>query len=196
MQSLGFAAVVKIQSRFPPQYGGSQPTWTMGTGWLIREDLVVTAGHNVFSHSYGGHAECIKCWIGYKGRKSASTDGVQHRKALNVVTTSAWYKAPDRQHDVALLQVSSPFDGDVNPFRFIKTATKTTKQQLTIVGYPGDKQIEDENGDEDPGAEMYYHTAPTSFNLDESGGMIKYNIDTYGGENLPSWEQLGPIATW
>lgn len=157
----------------------------MGTGWLIREDLVVTAGHNVFSHSYGGHADCIKCWIGYRGRKSASADGVQHRKALNIVTTSAWCKTSDRQHDVALLQVSSPFDGDVNPFRVIKeTPTKMKKQQLTIVGYPGDKHIEYENGEEDPGAEMYYQTAPTSFNLDESAGMIRYNIDTYGGEKL------------
>lgn len=47
---LASTAVVKIQSMFTPEWA-SDPVWTMGTGWLIREDLVVTAGHNAFSHT-------------------------------------------------------------------------------------------------------------------------------------------------
>lgn len=169
----------------------------MGTGWLIREDLVVTAGHNVYSKTYGGQAERIKCWIGYKGRKFASDSDVQHRKALNIVTTTSWSSnGSDRRRDVALVQVSAPFEGSVRPFRFSNTDTKITDQQLTVVGYPGDKSIKDEDGNDDPGAEMWYHTESITCNLEEGEGMIKYDIDTFGGKHSLFGQRLVPNATW
>jgi V8-like Glu-specific endopeptidase len=168
----------------------------MGTGWLIREDLVVTAGHNVYSNTYGGQAQRIKCWIGYRGRKHASAPGVQHRQALNIVTTASWRSnKSDRRRDVALIQVSTPFEGQLKLFRFINTDTKVTNQQMTVVGYPGDKSIKDENGNDDPGAEMWFHTESITFDL-EKNGMIAYDIDTFGGENLPFRKRFTPNATW
>lgn len=188
---------------FAPTWA-SRPLWTMGTGWLIREDLVVTAGHNVFSYSYGGQAQRVKCWIGYKGRQFASAEGVQYRQVLNVVTTDTWCSessigsSPEskRQYDVALLQVSAPFEGDVNPFGFIDTPTLTGDKTLTVVGYPGDQYITEEGAGKDYGAEMYFHSAKVPINLDTTHGMITYDIDTFGGEDLPIWTRLIFIAIW
>ncbi|KAE8320157.1 hypothetical protein BDV41DRAFT_3623 [Aspergillus transmontanensis] len=161
----------------------SEPIWTMGTGWLIREDLVVTAGHNVYSKTYGGQAKRIKCWIGYRGRNAAKHSSVQHRNALNIVTTASWYNQDGkRQRDVALIQVSAPFEGDLNLFQFRPTDTVVNEKPLTIVGYPGDKYVED-NGNRDYGANMYSGKSNITFNLEETGGMIEYRIDTFGGQS-------------
>ncbi|KAH8424881.1 uncharacterized protein LDX57_002625 [Aspergillus melleus] len=189
-------SVVKVQSMFRPR-NRPDPIWTMGTGWLIREDLVVTASHNVYSKSYGGQAERIKCWIGYRGRKYASDPGVQHRKALNIVTTNSWYSmSSERQRDVALIQVSAPFEGGVNPFIFMDTDTKLVDQYLTVVGYPGDKKIQDENGNEDPGAEMWFHSERITFDLERDAGMIMYDIDTFGGQSGAPIPQGGWVARY
>lgn len=62
-------AISKIQSRFRDQDG--KDIWMMGTGWLIRNDLLVTAGHVVYDKAYGyGAASQIKCYIGYNGEDS------------------------------------------------------------------------------------------------------------------------------
>ena len=92
----------------------------MGTGWLIRPDLLVTAGHNVYNWSAGangeglGKAVHIKCYIGYHGRDSVGTPAVQQRLAKNVVTTGEWLSNRDNRHrDVAFIQVDRPFEGNL-----------------------------------------------------------------------------------
>ena len=67
-------AIVKIQSRF--HYPNGDEAWMMGTGWLIRPDLLVTAGHVVYDKGYSfGVATQIKCYIGYNGAGSVTKPG-------------------------------------------------------------------------------------------------------------------------
>lgn len=48
----------------------------MGSGWLIRPDLLVTAGHVVFDKARGcGAATQLKCYIGYNGMASVPKPG-------------------------------------------------------------------------------------------------------------------------
>jgi V8-like Glu-specific endopeptidase len=174
-------AVVKIQSRFDSD---SQDIWTMGTGWLIRKDLVVTAGHNVYSTSYGGKANQIKCWVGYYGRDSINEREVQHRKALNVVTTARWFQegpGPDcRIRDVALIQVSVPFEGKLRLFPFISAPEKLTFH-LRVVGYPGD--LPKDTDKKEKGSSMYVGERKVNFDLNTTKNhMIEYSIDTFGGK--------------
>lgn len=44
--------------------------WGMGTGWLIRPDLLVTAGHCAydFGEERYGRATIVKAYMGYSGK--------------------------------------------------------------------------------------------------------------------------------
>jgi V8-like Glu-specific endopeptidase len=90
----------------------------MGTGWLVRPDLLITAGHVVFDYSYEYRAAVqIKCYIGYDGRNSVGGPTCQPRYGKHVVTTGEWTNEPNRRKDLAF-----------------------------ILGYPGDMSVGGETG--------------------------------------------------
>jgi V8-like Glu-specific endopeptidase len=135
-------AIVKIFAQYEYSKGG----WAMGTGWLIRPDLMVTAGHIVFNHgSKFGRATVIKAYIGYSGKKSIGTPGVQFRTGSRCVTTAAWLSRKGaKAFDVGFIRLNKPFDG-IEPIEFMETPTSGTSL-LGVVGYPGDLEHDGERG--------------------------------------------------
>lgn len=96
----------------------------MGPGWLIRHDLLVTAGHVVYDwvHRYGAASQ-IRCYIGYNGCASVKTAQVQARYGISVVTTEEWIKASDnRTCDVAFIQLDRVFTGNLRTFNYANTS--------------------------------------------------------------------------
>lgn len=67
-------AIVKIQSGFQGP-GTEEMKWFMGTGWLIRDDVLVTAGHLVYDRTNHRAVSQIKCYIGYNGAQSVPSQG-------------------------------------------------------------------------------------------------------------------------
>ncbi|CAI6045661.1 unnamed protein product [Clonostachys chloroleuca] len=179
-----YRAVVKLQSKFGT---GDNAVWTMGSGWLIRKDLIVTAGQNVFSKTYNGRATHIKCWIGYCGRKSIYDQSVQYRRALNIITTEAWWmqEGNRRLRDIALIQVSEPFSGseeELRLFKAISTPPTSEDSELIVVGYPGDKAPK--NDKDDIGGWMFAGSEEVKYDLLSSESkMIEYPINTFGGQS-------------
>ncbi|KAK8143158.1 hypothetical protein G3M48_007621 [Beauveria asiatica] len=174
-----YRSIVKIQSLWGDERTGK---WTMGTGWLVREDIVITAGHNVFSATHKCQASRIQCWIGYRGHSLISDSSVQHRSALNVVTTESWLgQHSDRERrDLALIQVDKAFAGNLRLFRYIDTPTAKANGSIIVVGYPGDKSPEALAGE--TGAWMCEARQKANYDHDSSANhMIEYNMDTYGG---------------
>ena len=161
----------------------------MGTGWLVRPDLLITAGHVVYDWSRRlGPAKEMKCYIGYNGRASVMTSHVQARFAEKVVTTAEWLESNEnRRKDLAFVQVDRPYTGNLRNFIFADTQESDTQALLGVVGYPGDKYLVDEvGGDDEPGAQMYEEFAPTSYDLKTSRrNMLEYRISTFGGKCLP-----------
>ena len=180
-------AIVKIQARFGDEAKGTS-TWMMGTGWLVRPDLLITAGHVVYDWGRRlGPVKEMKCYIGYNGRASVMTSHVQARFAKKVVTTVEWLeKSDNRQKDVAFVQVDRPFTGNLRNFLYTDTHESDT-QVLGVVGYPGDKSLKDEVSDDDEaGAQMYEEFASTSYDLKTSRrNMLEYRISTFGGKCSP-----------
>lgn len=161
----------------------------MGTGWLIRHDLLVTAGHVVYDwgRRYGAASQ-IRCYIGYNGRASVKTAQVQARYGISVVTTEEWIKAPDnRTCDVAFIQLDRDFTGNLRTFNYVNTPLTGHKTLLGVVGYPGDKSLRDtETGDEEKGAHMYEEYAKNDYDIEASSRhMIEYQISTFGGRRKP-----------
>ncbi len=153
--------------------------WKMGTGWLIRPDVLVTAGH--CSYDWGhklGRATEVKAYIGYNGKDSTNESSVQFRSVKRIVTTEGWVKVKgQKSFDVSFMQVETPFTG-ITPVHFEETPSQGSLV-LGVVGYPGDKK--DKHGQ--PGAQMYEMFHQTEFNLaTQADTMLEYRIDTYGGE--------------
>ncbi|UPL00234.1 hypothetical protein LCI18_011168 [Fusarium solani-melongenae] len=179
-----YRSIVKIQARFE---GKGKPVWMMGTGWLIRPDLLVTAGHVVYDwgRRYGAATQ-IRCYIGYNGRASVKTAQVQARYGVNVVTTAEWIEAANnRTRDVAFVQLDRPFTGNLRTFNFVNTPLTGHKTLLGVVGYPGDKSLRDlETGDEEQGAQMYEEYAKNDYDIEASPRhMVEYSISTFGGQS-------------
>jgi V8-like Glu-specific endopeptidase len=165
----------------------------MGTGWLIRPDLLVTAGHVV--HDWGrklGPADQIKCYIGYNGKQSVGSPQVQARYGAKVVTPVEWIEgSSNRAKDVAFIQLDRPFTGNLRIFSYVKTPEAGDGTYLGVVGYPGDQTLEDEQG-----AQMYEEFARSDYNIGESPHhMVEYSISTFAGAVVPQLAILESMLT-
>ncbi|KAG6356217.1 hypothetical protein INS49_015604 [Diaporthe citri] len=183
-----YRSIVKLQMRYDGQ-GKDSTGWYMGTGWLISPDIMVTAGHNVYNWASDGlgKATIIKCHIGYKGKESIGSPGVQTRHAKRCVTSAEWLASKDNRHrDFAFIQVDKPFTGNLRLFSYGKTPPHGY-EMLGVVGYPGDQSIKDSYGRAERGAEMYKEFDKVQYDLTTSKanplGMLTYRISTYGGQS-------------
>ncbi|PYI22754.1 trypsin-like serine protease [Aspergillus violaceofuscus CBS 115571] len=165
-------------------YAGQTPNdtrYAMGTGWLIRDDLLVTAGHCAFDWKEGfGRANEVKAYIGYNGKGSIDnrSANVQFRHGVRIVTTEGWLQSSSNRHnDVAFIQLDRPFTA-VTPFQFSDTPVAGF-DTIGVVGYPGDMRYKGE-----PGAQMYEEFKAVQWNRQAAANnMLEYRIDTYKGQS-------------
>ncbi|RSM15089.1 hypothetical protein CDV31_005170 [Fusarium ambrosium] len=158
-----YRSIVKIQSRFEDKQRG-ESIWKMGTGWLIRDDIIVTGGDVVYDRRFKlGECTQMKCYIGYNGRDSVNSPQTNQ----------------NRTRDVAFIKVNRPFEGDPGKFKFEATPLSGDGINLGVVGYPGDKTFNDERG-----GQMYAEFAKTTYDLKMSPyNLIEYQVSTFGGQN-------------
>ncbi|PIA88451.1 hypothetical protein CB0940_07333 [Cercospora beticola] len=107
-----YRGIIKLMIK----YAQKPNSMAHGTGWLIRPDLIATAGHNVYDWGHNaGQAIEIKCYAGWSGA-SRINESVEFRRASRVVTTERWLQTRgSKAHDFALIQVEKPFT-NVTPF--------------------------------------------------------------------------------
>lgn len=159
-------AIVKLFIRFD-----ASETWTTATAWLYKADVLVTAAHCVFSH--GQQATCVKSYIGY----TAGPAG--HRFVKRTAVPVQWMDRQTEQHDMAFLQLDSPFQ-NVVPIS-CDTPEISARQHLTVVGYPADVCARGV-----PGGEMYEMKIDRDINLEHTRcNMLRYQGDIQGGEYKP-----------
>lgn len=175
---------MKIQSRFYDP-NTKEDVWMMGSGWLLRGDTIVTAGHVVYdcSRNYGAATQSL-CNIGY-GERASINDlkaDVRTRQGLKVMTTLDWMSGTrSRSRDVAFIQVTEPFTGV--PHHPLRTATpvQDSNVYLGVDGYPGDRILENKaTAHEEQGARMY-----ELYRKDlekHKPNITDYKIFTYGGK--------------
>ena len=184
-------AIVKLEMSYEGMPVGSEMA-SMGTGWLIRPDLLVTAGHCVYDHSGNdgqgfGRVRIMQCHIGYNGRDSMKDESVQTRFAKRIVTTGEWIDSRDnRNRDVAFVQLEKPFTGNLRLFSYAPTPVKGT-EMLGVVGYPGDMHLDDSDGISEIGAQMYELYQEVKYNREDNAlNMLQYRLSTFGGK-LFAW---------
>ena len=156
--------------------------WAIGTGWLIKNDLIATAGHNAYDWRYGlGPAVRVKAYIGYFGQQNVKDPAVQFSTVSRITTTIGWLTSRDNKaNDLAFMQLDAPFS-NVTPYRFADTPG-SGNEMLGIVGYPGDK-VSPLTGE--LGAQMWEEFKQINFNLDTAPlNMLNYDISTFGGQYM------------
>ena len=153
-----------------------------GTAWLIRPDLAVTAGHNLFNwQNNGGAAVKIKAYSGYYGKASIDKPEyqVEFREGKRCITTDRWLMTRgSKPFDVGFIKFDPPFT-NITPVKFAETPI-TGNEKIGVVGYPADRIDDNEKG-----ARMYDMYLDTAWELQQQPDtMLAYSIDTEGGEYL------------
>lgn len=155
-----------------------------GTGWLIANDVVVTAAHLVYDAKSTTPSttfqklSSVLVYIGYNGSHSMEgQDGVEMRYGRRVAAPTAWLQSVTGSHtggprDVAFVQLDTPFaDGGIIEYSNI---TQHEDAILGIVGYPMDKE---------GGHYMYQHFDSVLYELWWSSDMLSYLLCTYAGKS-------------
>ncbi|GLB11773.1 hypothetical protein AtubIFM57258_008643 [Aspergillus tubingensis] len=178
-----YHSIVKLFMRYEGQEPDDQ-RHAMGTGWLVRDDTLVTAGHCAFDWSQNngkgfGRAIEVKAYIGYNGKRSINDPNVQFRHGVQIVTTEGWLQSGvNRHHDVAFIRLDRPFTNVTTLFKPTETPL-VSKDIIGVVGYPGDMQVDGEFG-----AQMYEEFKTVEWDRRKAANqMLEYRIDTYKGQS-------------
>ncbi|KAJ5636305.1 uncharacterized protein N7484_009618 [Penicillium longicatenatum] len=164
-----FRAICKLFMRF----SRNKKYDYIGTGWLIANDIVVTAGHCLYDNN-GGYLESIKAYIGYQGPEATALQRNQCEMRLGriAVLPVMYIKTSHTLHDVGFIKLDRPFE-NVTPFVPQDTPRAASGIRLGVVGYPGDINS---------GNDMFEHWDITEINLSKDR-YLSYSIDTEVGES-------------
>jgi V8-like Glu-specific endopeptidase len=120
---------------------GPNNLWYGGTGWLVDDQTVITAGHNVFMHKEGGFAKEINVYPGRNGNV------ITHRfQAARWDATNEWKSQASEVGDYGFIRLNRRTTG-LGYFGFGVLLENEWDKCLHVVGYPGEikgKKLEDE----------------------------------------------------
>jgi hypothetical protein len=78
----------------------------VATGWLISENMIVTAGHGVYDWTdVGGFVESVKVYFGYAGPDSVKESGCTSRHGVSAAAPAEYLKASSFVHDVGFVSL-------------------------------------------------------------------------------------------
>lgn len=81
----------------------------IGTGWLIANDLIATAGHCLYDHpNNGGFLTYIKVYFGYSGPQSVLDKDSVYRYGVFGACPTEFLKTESDTHDVGFVSLFCP----------------------------------------------------------------------------------------
>lgn len=158
--SFPWRAMTKLRMTFP---NGQQATCS---GALVAAKYTLTAGHCVYSSSYGGWATSIEVIPGLDGTYKPYGSAY----AARLRSYQGWTQNQDSNHDFALITLDRTIGNSTGWFGY---ASYATVNGLTgnLGGYPGDR---------DSGLRLYYHYGLINSSTTD---RVYYTIDTAGGQS-------------
>jgi V8-like Glu-specific endopeptidase len=154
----------RIHGQLTMLFGGSEYG---GSGVLIGPHHVLTAGHNVYSHTEGGWPASVSVRFGLN--EAVAPFG--ERKAVKVYTFKQWKNSQDKSYDMALLLLDHSLGHTLGWSGLLCLDDETVlKEKVTITGYPGDKGFTK--------MMTMSHKIKTA-----KAEEFYYDIDTYGGQS-------------
>ncbi|KAF1987273.1 trypsin-like serine protease [Aulographum hederae CBS 113979] len=147
-----------------------------GTGWLIDNETIITAGHNLYSPQEKSYAEKVTAYVG-------ATKGKTHpiraetREGRFAAVHWGYYTAKLKQNDMAVIKLAKGFDHvtAIVP----KAAPIRATMLIEVVGYPGDLGVKGKG----EGWVMYRSRGTKSYDLEKDEFLICHQCDTFGGNS-------------
>ncbi|RKK81839.1 hypothetical protein BFJ69_g3447 [Fusarium oxysporum] len=141
----------------------------IGTGWLVNDEMVVTAGHCLYEWRYkGGFLKYVRCHFGYEGK---GRKGI-YRYGVTAAAPAEYLKAESSVHDVSFIRLNEKVT-EIKPIHYSVTPPTATAK-LGVVGYPGDLDF---------GEQLYEDWATVHIDLAKTGTLLSYRIDTTPGQS-------------
>ena len=124
-----------------------------GTGWIVGDRTVITAGHVVYMHSRGGWVRSIEVIPGRTGPDRSGPYGTYTSTRFRSVRGWIGQKNPSNDYGAILLDPRARFDSAIGSFGFASRPDSTlTGLRANVAGYPGDKEA----------GTLWYHARPIS----------------------------------
>ncbi len=146
----------------------------IGTGWLVGNRTIITAGHVVYIHGRGGWAKSVEVIPG----RNAADRPYGSCVATSLKSVKGWTKSRKRSHDYAaiILPKSCSYGKQLGYFGYGNYSRGTLKNlTVNLSGYPGDK----------PSGTQWWHARRVQT---VTSRRLVYNIDTAGGQSgSPVW---------
>jgi V8-like Glu-specific endopeptidase len=146
----------------------------IGTGWLVGPRLVLTAGHCLYFHQFGGWATQIEVIPGRRGASRPFGSVMAH----SFRSVRGWTEKQAREYDYGaiLLPASRRLGDEVGWFGYaVRAQSALSSAVVNISGYPGDK----------PPGTQWFHSKELA-EVEER--VLTYSADTAGGQSgAPVW---------
>lgn len=137
----------------------------VGTGWLVDERTVVTAGHCVYLAEQGGWARRIEVYPGRNGH-----EGRVPIRAVRLHSNRGWTRDRRRSADYGAITIDEPIP-DYGSFGYVTLKDSDLMSQVYhVVGYSADK----------PSGTLWGHLRPLA---EVRKNTLIYETDTYGGNS-------------
>ncbi|MEL6143545.1 MAG: serine protease, partial [Bacteroidota bacterium] len=147
----------------------------IGTGWLVGNRTVITAGHVVYMHKRGGWVRSIEVIPG----RNASRRPFGSCRATHFRSVKGWTNKKKRSHDYGciILPKNCEYGKQLGYFGYANlNFFSLLGLKVNLSGYPGDKT---------PAGSQWWHARRIKFVTPRT---IVYNIDTAGGQSgSPVW---------
>jgi glutamyl endopeptidase len=146
----------------------------IGTGWLVGNRTVITAGHVVYIHGRGGWAKSVEVIPG----RNAAARPYGSCVATSLRSVKGWTQKRKRSRDYGAIILPRSCDyGKRLGYLGYGNYSRSTLRNLTVnlSGYPGDK----------PSGTQWWHARRIK---SVTSRTLVYNIDTAGGQSgSPVW---------
>ena len=109
---------------------------TSGSGVLVYSDVLLTAGHCVYSSEHGGWALNVTVTPAKSGKDSKPLGSTY---AMNLTCNEGWTVNNDHRWDWAILDLKKGFNTS-QPFGYYDNYYDQLGTSVTAIGYPGDHQ--------------------------------------------------------
>ena len=140
-----FTTLVKVESRFPNQPSG---TISLCSGTLLGSHTVLTAGHCIFSHEYGGWAEEV--WV-YPAMAGYHLTPFGEATAASVESTTWWAEDHDHRGDTGIIRLNEN-SGDLTGWPELIWGYSSLNGTLYSAGYPSEGNYDGQQLYQDSGS--------------------------------------------
>lgn len=159
----------------------------VGTGWLVGPRTVITAGHCVYMHDYGGWAKQITVRPGRNGSNPSSDAPFGSAVSSRFHSVKGWTQNKKRSHDYGaiILPKDAAFGKSLGYFGYANYSLfSLLGRKVNLSGYPAGSN----NPENKPFGYQWWHARVIKF---VTSRRLIYNIDTQGGQSgSPVWRLI------